>query len=252
MNENPQVDLEDAAEFFRQGEDAAAESRRLANHAFVEDALDKPDPTLVEQQLKRRARYTRWVVALMGTLSVGCLVVFSAQWLKGGDQHAEIEILQDDTASSRTAESAPKRAGPVQTTHSLRPADPSTRRLPPPKPAPAHEKTQEARATGATLAAAARKDGTSATPPPAQGSPKSRPPAVAARAVASPRPSPRRAVASSSTARSKSAPRSRAPRAQRARETAVRRARVPAVVVSRTKTQGWKAGYRPPTARFED
>jgi hypothetical protein len=194
------------------------------------------------------------VVALMGVLSFGCLVVFGAKWLKGDKaQQAEVELL-DDAASGRPAAPAPKRAGPVRTTHSLRPADLAISRKPT-KPASPKQAAQNDDAPSDAVAAAPRKDAASAKPPPILRPPARQAPAAASRAAAPARPAPRRAVASTSAARSRTAPRRPVPRitiTRGAQAAALRRHAGVSAVASSPKSPAQKPNYRPPTARFED
>lgn len=78
MQIDPESDLEDAAaEFFRRGDEgdyteAEAESLPAGSIAFSEnnDESNQPDRELLEQQLGRRARYTRSVTLGMSALSL--------------------------------------------------------------------------------------------------------------------------------------------------------------------------------------
>jgi hypothetical protein len=75
VQDDPKSDIDEAAEFFRRGDDGdyvEAESLPAGSTAFAEsDEQPAPiDPKLLERQLERRARYTRWVMLGMGALSL--------------------------------------------------------------------------------------------------------------------------------------------------------------------------------------
>jgi hypothetical protein len=75
VQDDPKSDIDEAAEFFRRGDDGdyiEAESLPAGSTAFA-NSDEQPaliDPKLLERQLERRARYTRWVMLGMGALSL--------------------------------------------------------------------------------------------------------------------------------------------------------------------------------------
>lgn len=72
------VDLLDAEEFFRRGEQvSAAETAALPFELeLFEDTSECADHEWLEKLARRRATLTRWVSVAMVTLGLGCSVVF--------------------------------------------------------------------------------------------------------------------------------------------------------------------------------
>lgn len=260
MNEEPHADLEDAAEFFRQGEESTyagvasnrsdAEAPADEQDAFVEED-NAPDPDLVEQQLERRARYTRWVGSLMGALSIGCLAVFGSRWLGGDTELADAQGSSVDTLDAPSVPLVQEPTSRPQTIHSLRPAEavavapaPKSTEVPPAasedsKPplehaAPAPQ-VQPARLS---LRRAAAVTASVSSPTRAPAAPQARP--LAGRAIA---------PSLGSTLPSRQA---FPPVVEQGTKPEAERAQLPVVVVSKDKTQSWNPDYRPPTAAFAD
>ena len=272
MREDPQADLHDADEFFRRGDEgdyADSESRPAGPRALAgeqplfEDAENLPDPALVEAQLRRRARYTRWVVALMGALSLGCLVLFASHGFGGGSGSAEAavrsvtldpldaplartrsptplnnprvqmpsKVIQDIQALSRTLggttgdDPSPETSARPQVAQATQPK--------PVVPVPAAAAQPAARATVKKVVVSSQAQG------PAR--PVERQPALGHRNAETP---PRPTSVARFAGSERPAGVQQTPRDEKVNDP------VPAVVVS--KTESWAADYQPPTAQFSD
>ena len=281
MREDPQADLHDADEFFRRGDEGdyadsqshPAGPRALAGEQpLLEDADNLPDPALVEAQLQRRARYTRWVVALMGALSLGCLVLFATRGFGGRSGSAEAavrsvtldtldaplarkhtpdplndprvqkptKVVQDIQALSRTNggttgdDSSPEISAPPRVAQAAQ-SEPVV-------PVPAAAAQPAARATAAR-ATAKRTLVTSRVQGPARPVEQASQPAPGHRNAESPaQPTPVARFPGSASSRPAGV--QQTPREEKDNDP------VPAVVVS--KTESWAADYQPPTAQFSD
>jgi hypothetical protein len=107
VQNDPESDFEDAAEFFRRGDDgdyAEAESLPAGSIAFAEsdDQSNQTDPKLLERQLERRVRYTRRVKLGMGALSLVTVVaVLTRALLPSGD------FPSNDDSRASTSDASP-------------------------------------------------------------------------------------------------------------------------------------------------
>ena len=266
MKEDPQADLHDAAEFFRRGDEGDyvdSESRPAGRRASAEDVAlfddALPDPELVEAQLIRRARYTRWVAGFMGTLSVGCLVLVATHGF------ASRPVAPLDTVRTPPV---PKLTRVAQDIHGLRRTDvmagdgshsekselsavaqaapPETAQPPSGATAPPAARANLARAIVPSRVQAPTRPGEQAQvqAPTRPGTEASQPGVLQQTAEVAPQHTPIASFPASEA--------SQPTGVQRAAQDDAANSRIPAVVVSHAKMDSRNRDYQPPTAQFAD
>jgi len=213
VHEESQVDLQDAAEFFRRGDDgdyADADSLSPTGIGLArdegEDENEPTDPALLEQRIARRARFTRWVRTGIGGLAFATLVTCGVRALSRS--RPDLELVTGSNGFPPAAQVQPAR-GAAASVHEIeggRPeSEPAVLAVKP--PLSARVLLAEAPNTASPKAATA----------------KGNHHAVARRALA------------------------RARVAEPAGNAAL-----PALTVAKAQTQSTKDALRPPTARFAD
>ena len=137
MREASESEFEDVAEFCRRGENAdSTQAESLAQGEIPVPEIDEEgeplDPKWFEQQLGRRARYTRRVKLIVSTLSFFIVLALATRVLnRSSTDSASVAV----TAAMQPATALPGKVGVAPATR-LEAQGSEPRRLPPPAAAP--------------------------------------------------------------------------------------------------------------------
>ena len=107
MSHLPPHGLEDAHEFFRQGDDGEYIEPEATEEPLLEEVGGSRDWAQLEHQLERRARYARWVTGLMVALSLATVLAFAVR--STGEHDSPAGLTSTESAPRLLRPAAPQR-----------------------------------------------------------------------------------------------------------------------------------------------